>query len=1025
MRKISVILAVCLALGNSAAVTAADSVDYSGKLSILENLITQCTEKGISVDYEKVNYNVIERFNSYINTDIKNGVNENIISYNISCLDELYTEAKSNLEAYLSGDKIPYDIEKCIDSSGFSIGFGHAEDVMRDVQFLSDIAADNIQIEIGPRKLGMGVYGFDTAYHADGNVTICEEAAKSGAYGLKVDTYTKKSTNTAIWISQMLPCEPASVYTVSYDAKYVSGTGQGYGFWVGIGDTRSFIDETTDEWQKKEFTYTTGESATEMKLQIVGQDLNSVYVDNICIKDENGETVNIVNSDFENNDMSYAYSIGYVFDTLKKAEENNVAVSLNLSPHYFPKNLSEKVYDTDSPWFIGYNIDEPEAWTIIENYLENLMPLLKGYPALHNICLSNEPDYDTRNFPDFYNPVFCEFLSEKHGNIANLNSAYGLTTNGYSDFSEIVMPSNGELQTPLGYDWIEFNDKVFTDWHKKMADIVHKHLPDIPVHAKMQNYFYVKDAATNLARGKDVEMFDMFSDYAGNDALDYLEDTNRYYQTMFLYDYQSSVTGKPVYNSEDHIISDKNPDFSENQRKHWRNNLWMGAIHGRSMSTIWAWQRTSNVDSATYFSAAFRPDCVAETGRTSLDLARLSKEVTEIQQNNNDVAIFYSKPSRLYNYPTYCAGLLETYKALIEIGIRPGVISDKSIDKLSGYKALVIPKAVNCHPETLTAVNEFIKCGGKVIYQGNVFSKNYYNQALDNTYIKENGVSYTSAGKAEITDTSVICGELSEALGDYIRVTLVDEATGKAPTDIDFSYSIENGRLLVNIVNLVYDTTKNISVYLDGKKISGMTDLISGTSGIGTVVAEEYTPQLLSYMIQYPVINNFSVNKDEGIISWEYIPGSYWGADIYKVSETGILEKTDTVETDYYEYPEYGSWFIEAVHGKEKGKFVSVFGSMPFKLNVSKVKSVPDSISAVVSAENISGNYAAAEIEIKAFNSEGKVIGKSVNKLSLKSGKRTDINVSVMTWEKADKIVMSVWDTDKNNLYEERVIFGK
>ena len=98
---------------------------------------------------------------------------------------------------------------------------------------------------------------------------------------------------------------------------------------------------------------------------------------------------------------------------------------------------------------------------------------------------------------------------------------------------------------------------------------------------------------------------------------------------------------------------------------------------------------------------------------------------------------------------------------------------------------------------------------------------------------------------------------------------------------------------------------------------------------------------------------------------------------------------------------------------------------MPFKLNVSKVKSVPDSISAVVSAENISGNYAAAEIEIKAFNSEGKVIGKSVNKLSLKSGKRTDINVSVMTREKADKIVMSVWDTDKNNLYEERVIFGK
>jgi len=1031
IKKISALLLV-LSVQTVPGVYAQSGVDYGAELSELENLIERCTEKGIPVDYEKVNYNVISRFNEYINTDIRSGVDESIVSYNISCLDSLYNEAKSNLEAYLSGRKVPLSVPEKdmqnITASGsvlkdgerpvFSLGFGHAEDVRKDIKLLGDIGTDNIQIEVGPRKLGMGVYGFDTTYYSDGNVEICSEAAKSGVYGLKVDTYTKKALNTAIWISQMVPCEPSAVYTVSYDARYVSGTGDGYGFWVGVNDsTRNFIDETTDEWQHNEFTYKAPAGKNEMKLQITGQDLNTVYVDNICIKDENGNVVDVINSGFENNDMSYAYSIRYVFDALEKAEENNMAVSLNLSPHYFPENLPEKVYDNDSGGFIKYNIDEPEAWSVIENYINNLMPLLKGYPALQNICLSNEPDYDTRNFHDFYNPKFREFLKTKHGNVSALNIAYG---SSYEDFEQITMPSNGKLQTPLGYDWIEFNDSVFTAWHKKMADLVHKHMPEIPVHSKMQNYFYVKDSHTNLARGKDVEMFDTFSDYAGNDALDYLEDKNRYYQTMFLYDYQMSVTDKPVYNSEDHIISDKNPDFSENQRKHWRNNLWMGAVHGRSMSTIWAWQRTEDLNSTTYFSAAFRPDCVSETGRTSLDLVRLSDEVTELQQNNNDVAIFYSKPSRLYNYPTYCAGLLETYKALIEIGIRPGVISDKSINQLSDYETVVIPKAANCHPETLDAVNEFIKGGGKVIYQGNVFSKNQYNQPLDNAYIKENGVEYTSAGKTEITDTSVICRELSEALKDYMRVTLVDEDTGEAPTDIDFSYSIENGRLLANITNLVYDSVKNISVYLDGRKLSGMTDLISGESGIDIISADEYTPVLISYIIQKPVINNFSVDKSDGVISWEYVPGSYWGADIYKVSGKGELDFYERCENDYYTLPEYGSWYIKAVYGDENGSLISVFENSPFDVNVRNVRKFGGNLYADIEIKNICGQYARAEIRHQIYDSDGNFYGRTSNTISLQAGGKTDIQLSVPTGDNFGKAVLYVLDTHGNVYYEEK-----
>ena len=56
--SMSMILSASTALG---ALTAGD-INYSSQLSQIEALMEQCDAKGISYDYETVNYNVIKKF---------------------------------------------------------------------------------------------------------------------------------------------------------------------------------------------------------------------------------------------------------------------------------------------------------------------------------------------------------------------------------------------------------------------------------------------------------------------------------------------------------------------------------------------------------------------------------------------------------------------------------------------------------------------------------------------------------------------------------------------------------------------------------------------------------------------------------------------------------------------------------------------------------------------------------------------------------------------------------------------------
>lgn len=1009
-------IAFCTQFSNFSIAKAQDLVDFSEKIAVLENLIDVCDKKGIPTDYEKINYETIKRFEDYINQDIANGMDN--VEYNINAIEKLYNEAKNNLEGFISGEKEPFYVEHVdmdnITTQGaalydgnkpaFSVGYGHFGQARSDVVNFQKFGVNNVQVEVGPTYLvkQMSGWGKATSGTIDATIEKCTSDMHSGNFSVEITNNTARTANTFIRLYTTVDCKPETKYGFGC---YSKGT-KVSNMWMsanGFSD-RNYLSASSD-WKLNSFSYTTSASQEVLSFQILSEEISHMYADDFFLYelDANNNIVGdnlLSNPGFEKED-DYQESIRYVLDVLKNAERNNIGVSLLVSPHYFPGNLSSDVYVKDSSFvsFLRYNVDAEETREVIENYLRILLPHLAEYPALQNICISNEPVYSTANFENFYISKFREYLKTVHGSIQNLNAAYGTS---YPSFNWIYMPSGISKRDALAYDWMEFNDKVFAEWHEWMVGIIKEYLPQIPVHSKMMGYF-TDNAENNLARGTDLELFGEFSDYAGNDTWDYISDVDLYYRTMFLYDYQHSVVRKPVYNSEDHIIADRDSVYSEAQRKHLRNNLWMGAVHGRSLSTIWIWERSYDSSNDAYNSILFRPDVVAETGKTNLDLKRLSYDIDVLQNASPDTAIFYSKPTRLYS-TTSMSDTINAYKQLLNIGKKVGVVSDKSIDRLDDYKVLVLPNVYCCTDDTYDAVVNFIKNGGKVIYSGTApLIYNEYKKSRDNSYVLENAYAYSA--ERELEDYLQGFG-LSE-------ITLIDEGTGEAPIGLDWQYVINRGRILINITNLEYDTVKRVSAYYNGEKLENMSELITGNDNVSTLTLDEYTPQLLKCDIPgYKDCEIVDIYLDGNTINWSVEGDYYEGANIYRVGQLGNLIFEGHTSGMSFACSESGSYIVKAVgrDAESMGKIITLSDELPCGISVNQVSVKERSVSCELQVTNNGDSYTTGVVAVRISSDSGEM-DYVYHKLILQPKQSIIFKTSKEASGRIETVEFVVWDS--------------
>lgn len=551
--------------------------------------------------------------------------------------------------------------------------------------------------------------------------------------------------------------------------------------------------------------------------------------------------------DFE---VNTAYIKKNIIPVLEEACRADVAVCLLISPHYAPGWIFEQYPDMRSKnvGFLKYNIYHPKAKQMIEVFVNALLPLIKGYKSLQSICISNEPAFNTMADCSDSEVITHELLPteeqkikgrnmlyewQKHlrscyGSIQELNNLWG---SNYSDFSQVKMPEEKD-DTPQFYQWYKWNNTQFSGWHKWLAELVKSIAPDIPVHAKFMPVFGSADYEYHrrfLKYGIDPEQFSEFTDMSGNDAWSF---EGRAHLPLSYklewYDYLSSLKCMPIDNSEDHVIEDRDTNYSPIQAKRIYADMWQGAVHGRTITQIWVWERTNSPHATANGSILHRPDCVEAVGRACLDLNRLAYEATAIQNCTRPCAILYSKPSRVFNRD-YSAAMFKAYEGVLYAGLRPYFITEEQIEKLSDFEILVIAGVTNTYQRTADKVAEFIKSGKPVVVVGDGRLKDEYDRPIENIY---DGAVF--AQDKDLTDSIF-------KLANH-RIFVEEENNNRY--NLEWCRSEFNGKTLINLCNYA-DSTRRVRILDKSKGVRSAKDLIAQTTYKEIIEAEPYTPLLL------------------------------------------------------------------------------------------------------------------------------------------------------------------------------------
>lgn len=709
----------------------------------LEDLITKCEDNGITPDYEKVNYETVKLFETFLPKDIEQEMFD-LVQYEYTEIMKLYNEAKNNMSAYLAGTKDPLPVTKYV---------------------TSDVIIDGSML------------------YAD--------AETEGELEEKRPTF---------FVGYLQP------------QTTVDGLGE-----VGT----NYIQHSIGSWTTVKPHWT---------------------------RDTN----------FEANTVDTDAPFNSIVNMMKDASDKNIAVDMLIAPHYVSDWFTQIYPDSRGKATEGtlvqmnYNPSFPQYRELMRKHIESFFAQIKDISSLKSVCLHNEPANNC-NY-DFYKGYFAQYLTERyHADINELNQVYGTQ---YKDFYEVPMVCK-QNESVQFYDYMCFNDMVFADFHEFLATEVKKHRPDVAVHIKMMPMGYASDTSSwrwFLEFGTNHELFAKFCDLNGNDAQGYVKNASMpLIQKFQFYDMQRGMKDVPCANTEDHMIPDRNTEWIKEHRAHVDADIWNGAIHGRGMSAIWLWRRQYDPNSTSYGSIMFRPDCVAQVGKTTYDLNRLAYEVEALVKEKENVAILYSLSSRVMNIE-YMNAVNKVWKNSLFNGQKVEFVTEEQIEKANDYPMLFLPNANNVSAETLQGIKKYIDNGGKVYMMGEDCLKYDERKQLNDIktveYIKSHStfIPTTPDGSEIVSPTD---SDMMKFLADAFeeagidRVKVMDAETGEPVRNVEITYAEYNGSMLINLLSHEYDVQKKVRITVDGKEIPAAMELRKMQPVGSEIILEPYLPILI------------------------------------------------------------------------------------------------------------------------------------------------------------------------------------
>ncbi len=506
-----------------------------------------------------------------------------------------------------------------------------------------------------------------------------------------------------------------------------------------------------------------------------------------------------------------------VLKGLDRAAQFGMREDFLLSPHYYPSWAGAPDLANGNIGWLRFNIFHPKAKAAIQKWAEVMAASLKDKPALHSVCLANEPVYIASGRDSYTRPAFTKYLKQKHQHIAELNALYGTS---YKGFDEVPVPPPG---MPAGvaaqrayYDWTCFNKKMFADWHAWLGSVLKEHGLKAPTHTKIM-VFQTLDRNT-LAHGVDPELMCRATDLAGCDAYAFMTGASTYdwLGHEFFYDLLHSFRGQGVFNSENHVIPDGAAP-NHIPMNHTRSVLWQGGLHHQVSTTIWVWEVAA--DPSLVGSIYLRPANVYGAGRAMFDLNRLAPEVTAVNTAKPRVALLYSQPSIFWE-EKYQGTIRSLYTALNFMGENVTFVSERQLAEGTAPKVrwLLVPNASHVLPSTPAAVAAFAKSGGKVLLVGKAgLGHDEYDRPLNQA---SDYPTMELAGDGPATAAA-----LRQRLASLPLNDLRDAATGNPAWGVEFRVVQFSQVRLVALINLNQNA---MMVQLPGWAKKQALDLLSG-----------------------------------------------------------------------------------------------------------------------------------------------------------------------------------------------------
>jgi hypothetical protein len=509
---------------------------------------------------------------------------------------------------------------------------------------------------------------------------------------------------------------------------------------------------------------------------------------------------------------------------LDQAAAHNISVNLLISPHYFPKWAfdADPAHQQCGEGFFKFCIEAPNTRVVMEQWLDALMPMIAHHPALHSICLSNEPQYKGRCGHD--RAAFQAWLKAKWGSVRKLNAAYGTR---FRRFDEIELPQDA-LHYGLYYDRWRFNQDRFVAFHELLRERIHRYDPNLPVHAKVMAHAFQDPGRFEV--GIDYERFTQLDRIAGNDCVMAFADQHEgeyacEWQTMALnYTLQhSSAPGSPIYNSENHLIADRDARYIP--ESYIRSVFWLEAMHGQGATTTWVWDREQGGDLGE--NILTRANCVRAYGRVALDLQRLAPEVYALSQAPAQIAILYAYSSLLPS-KDYVDEAHAAFEGAYFTGAVADFISERQVEagKLANYKVVIVPRASHAPDAVVKGLNDFIRKGGSVLAVGPCFRYDEYGRARPHTLVATGqGTLAALPGRLTAHTYRDVLDQLMAAAGVTPPVQIVGP-NGEPVWGVNVRAVQDQGRLLVNLLNLTREP-RQVRLITQVKSKQA-TNLISG-----------------------------------------------------------------------------------------------------------------------------------------------------------------------------------------------------